>query len=99
MAKSNRPLFSVVLLAAGASLHMCMSPHGPDSATFAAASTADLRPAKLPDDTLAFMFEASRPRKRACQNTVDGLLSLSRAELLAFGSQCRVQERLLGHWV
>ncbi|MFN7930841.1 MAG: homogentisate 1,2-dioxygenase [Blastocatellia bacterium] len=40
----------------GASLHNCMSGHGPDAATFAAASTADLQPQYLAD-TLAFMFE------------------------------------------
>ena len=41
----------------GASLHMCMTPHGPDAATFQAASTADLQPRKLGIDALAFMFE------------------------------------------
>jgi homogentisate 1,2-dioxygenase len=40
----------------GASLHNCMSGHGPDAATFAAASKADLQPRYLAD-TLAFMFE------------------------------------------
>lgn len=42
----------------GASLHMCMTPHGPDAATFHTASTAELKPQKIPDTTLAFMFEA-----------------------------------------
>jgi homogentisate 1,2-dioxygenase len=42
----------------GASLHNCLSAHGPDAQTFAAASTADLKPAYLAD-TLAFMFESS----------------------------------------
>jgi homogentisate 1,2-dioxygenase len=41
----------------GASLHNCMSAHGPDAATFARASAAELAPQKL-DDTLAFMFES-----------------------------------------
>src|SRR5499427_6775398 len=41
----------------GASLHNCMSAHGPDAETFARASTAELRPQKL-DNTLAFMFES-----------------------------------------
>ncbi|MHB1021525.1 MAG: homogentisate 1,2-dioxygenase [Acidobacteriaceae bacterium] len=40
----------------GASLHNCMSGHGPDAETFAKASTAELKPAYL-KDTLAFMFE------------------------------------------
>ncbi len=41
----------------GASLHNCMSPHGPDTATFEQASRAELAPEYL-DDTLAFMFES-----------------------------------------
>lgn len=39
------------------SLHNCMSGHGPDAATFDAASAADLKPQFL-GDTLAFMFES-----------------------------------------
>ncbi|HKO54690.1 MAG TPA: homogentisate 1,2-dioxygenase, partial [Thermoanaerobaculia bacterium] len=41
----------------GASLHNCMSAHGPDAATFDRASSADLQPQFL-GDTLAFMFES-----------------------------------------
>jgi homogentisate 1,2-dioxygenase len=44
-------------LPGGASLHNCMSGHGPDAETFAKASRADLKPQKI-DDTLAFMFES-----------------------------------------
>jgi homogentisate 1,2-dioxygenase len=41
----------------GASLHNCMTPHGPDAGTFEKASTADLsQPAHI-RDTMAFMFE------------------------------------------
>jgi homogentisate 1,2-dioxygenase len=41
----------------GASLHNCMSGHGPDAETFAKASAADTsRPGKVAD-TMAFMFE------------------------------------------
>ena len=40
----------------GASLHNCMAGHGPDAATFEAASNAELKPEKL-DGTLAFMLE------------------------------------------
>ena len=40
----------------GASLHNCMSGHGPDAETFAKASAAALAPMKIAD-TLAFMFE------------------------------------------
>ena len=41
----------------GASLHSCMSAHGPDADAFDNASNADLAPQKL-DDTMAFMFES-----------------------------------------
>ncbi|HUP60996.1 MAG TPA: homogentisate 1,2-dioxygenase [Thermoanaerobaculia bacterium] len=41
----------------GASLHNCMSGHGPDAATFDAACSAKLEPHFL-GDTLAFMFES-----------------------------------------
>src|SRR6266850_339584 len=44
-------------LPGGASLHNCMTAHGPDAGTFARASTAELKPHKL-DNTLAFMFES-----------------------------------------
>jgi homogentisate 1,2-dioxygenase len=43
-------------LPGGASLHGCMSGHGPDAETLARASAADLKPQFL-GDTLAFMFE------------------------------------------
>src|SRR6195952_3001304 len=51
----------------GASLHNCMSGHGPDAETFERASTAELKPVKL-EGTLAFMFETRfvcRPTKFA----------------------------------
>jgi homogentisate 1,2-dioxygenase len=45
----------------GASLHNCMSGHGPDAATFDKASSADTsRPQKV-SDTMAFMFETRNP--------------------------------------
>jgi len=43
-------------LPGGASLHNCMSGHGPDADTFARASTAELKPHYV-GDTMAFMFE------------------------------------------
>eukprot|EP00897_Mesotaenium_endlicherianum_P003864 jgi/Mesen1/3505/ME000197S02523 len=47
-------------LPGGVSLHCCMSAHGPDTQTFekAVAEEATCRPQKLPDSTLAFMFES-----------------------------------------
>jgi homogentisate 1,2-dioxygenase len=47
-------------LPGGASLHNCMSGHGPDAAAFEAASSAELTPTRLAD-TLAFMFETRLP--------------------------------------
>lgn len=44
----------------GASLHNCMSPHGPDAPTFEKASNADLSKADYLRDTMAFMFETRR---------------------------------------
>lgn len=45
-------------LPGGASLHLCMTPHGPDTATYEAAIQAEAeQPSHLPRDTLAFMFE------------------------------------------
>jgi homogentisate 1,2-dioxygenase len=56
----------------GASLHNCMSGHGPDAETFDRASTAELKPHKL-DGTLAFMLEtrfACRPTKFAMDSAM-----------------------------
>lgn len=44
-------------LPGGASLHNCMSPHGPEAAVFEKASNAELKPERY-EDTLAFMFES-----------------------------------------
>jgi homogentisate 1,2-dioxygenase len=41
----------------GASLHNCMSGHGPDAATFDKASRADLSKPDVIGGTMAFMFE------------------------------------------
>jgi homogentisate 1,2-dioxygenase len=41
----------------GASLHNCMSGHGPDAATFETASNADTTKPHRVSDTMAFMFE------------------------------------------
>ncbi len=54
-------------LPGGASLHNCMSGHGPDATSFEKASNAELKPQFL-GDTLAFMFETRfvcRPTKYA----------------------------------
>lgn len=42
---------------AGASLHNVMSGHGPDSAAFESASNAELKPQKVAEGSMAFMFE------------------------------------------
>src|SRR5215469_12009667 len=43
-------------LPGGASLHNCMSAHGPDAETWERATKAQLKPEKI-EDTMAFMFE------------------------------------------
>ena len=49
-------------MAGGASLHLCMSAHGPDAATFEKASNDELKPVYF-DQGLAFMFETSHVLK------------------------------------
>lgn len=44
---------------AGASLHNIMSAHGPDSVTYEKASTAELKPMKVGEGSMAFMFEST----------------------------------------
>jgi homogentisate 1,2-dioxygenase len=54
-------------LPGGASLHACMSAHGPDAETCAKAIAVELAPNKI-DNTMAFMFETSqvlRPSRQA----------------------------------
>ncbi|BDA41515.1 Homogentisate 1,2-dioxygenase [Coccomyxa sp. Obi] len=47
-------------LPGGASLHVCMTPHGPDTDTFESGTTKDShKPERLPADSLAFMFEVN----------------------------------------
>lgn len=45
----------------GASLHSCMTPHGPDTVSFehAVREDADVNPVRIPRETLAFMFETN----------------------------------------
>ncbi len=55
----------------GASLHNCMSGHGPDAETFMKASQADLSQAQRIKDTMAFMFETRcmlRPTRFALES-------------------------------
>lgn len=46
-------------LPGGASLHSAAAPHGPDANTFAAATKEELKPVRVADGTMAFMFESS----------------------------------------
>ena len=53
----------------GASLHSCMSAHGPDAETCARATAAELAPTRI-EQTMAFMFETSqvlRPSRHALE--------------------------------
>jgi homogentisate 1,2-dioxygenase len=55
----------------GASLHNCMSGHGPDAETVERASRADTTQADCLRDTMAFMFEtrcAIRPTRQALES-------------------------------
>jgi homogentisate 1,2-dioxygenase len=55
----------------GASLHNCMTGHGPDAETFEAASSADLSRPHYIRDTMAFMFETRhviRPTRAALES-------------------------------
>ena len=57
-------------LPGGASLHNCMSGHGPDAATWERASRADTRRPQAIADTMAFMFETRaviRPTRYALE--------------------------------
>jgi homogentisate 1,2-dioxygenase len=59
-------------LPGGASLHNCMSGHGPDAETYQRAGTAELKPQYL-DNTLAFMFETQlvlRPTRFALESRI-----------------------------
>ena len=51
----------------GASLHNCMTAHGPDAATYAKASAADLSKPDVIADTMAFMFETRKVIRPTCQ--------------------------------
>ncbi len=59
-------------LPGGASLHNCMSGHGPDAESWERATNAALKPVKL-EDTLAFMFETQlvvRPTRFALETRI-----------------------------
>ena len=56
----------------GASLHNCMSGHGPDAESYERAAAAELKPVNL-KDTLAFMFETQlvvRPTRFAMETKI-----------------------------
>ncbi len=65
----------------GASLHNCMSAHGPDAATFAKASAADVSRPDHIVDTMAFMFETRAVLRPTAQ-------ALASAELQSDYQQC-----------
>jgi homogentisate 1,2-dioxygenase len=56
-------------LPGGASLHGCLSAHGPDAETTERAMSADLKPHRI-DNTLAFMFE-TRQVLRATRHALE----------------------------
>ncbi|KAJ1938577.1 hypothetical protein GGF37_004756 [Kickxella alabastrina] len=44
-------------LPGGCSIHSTMTPHGPDAATVQSATTRELRPGRIADNSQTFMFE------------------------------------------
>ncbi len=95
----------------GASLHNCMTGHGPDAATFEKASHADLSKPDVITDTMAFMFEtrgvirptaqaiAAAHRQRDYQACWAGLKQTFRRRRLALARPVlsrRVHHRALG---
>jgi homogentisate 1,2-dioxygenase len=75
---------SVGFVPGGASLHNCMSGHGPDAATFEKASAADTSIPTHITDTMAFMFE-SRSVLRPTPNALSGTP--------------RLQDDYMSHWL
>src|SRR5438046_2293024 len=65
-------------LPGGASLHNCMTGHGPDAQTFEKASHADLSKSDHIKDTMAFMFETRciiRPSRYAIKFSTSASLN------------------------
>lgn len=60
---------------AGASLHNVMSAHGPDMHAFEGASNADLKPQKIGEGSMAFMFERYSPHSSFFFNDISNLYS------------------------
>jgi homogentisate 1,2-dioxygenase len=75
---------SIGFVPGGASLHNCMSGHGPDAQTFEKASAADTSVPVHIADTMAFMFE-SRSVLKPTRNALQGLPAL--------------QSDYLNHWL
>lgn len=59
----------------GASLHSMMTPHGPDDKCFEGASQVKLKPERIADGTLAFMFETSM-----CMNLTNWAIESSKLD-------------------
>ena len=55
----NKDAARNIVCAGGGSLHVCMTPHGPDAQTYEQAvdDAKSTGPQKVPETTLAFMFE------------------------------------------
>lgn len=64
-----------------ASLHSCMSGHGPESEVFEKASTKVLKPEKVGEGSLAFMFETSLMLKFPKFAIEDDMLDLEYIEV------------------
>lgn len=87
----------------GASLHSCMTAHGPDAPTFLRASTAELKPQYF-SNGLAFMFESSYLLKlhptaiRSPGTTGEAQGKKARAESTVADLYPSIQEDYVGCW-
>lgn len=62
------------------SLHMAMAAHGPEAAVFEKASKVDLKPAKIGEGSMAFMFETCYILRSTEQALAEGLREMDYAE-------------------
>lgn len=60
-----------------ASLHSCMSGHGPEKMVYDKASTKELKPEKIGEGSLAFMFETTYIMKMTKFALEDAILDLN----------------------
>ena len=89
--------------AAGASLHNCMSSHGPDAGAFEKASNEKLVPVKAGEGSMAFMFEScymvgvTEWGLKTCGKVQEGYSEESWENLKVYFEEPEVAEKANGH--